>query len=47
MDIPDLVQRTLGDEEVDRLRDEADDTVSELSDADDFEAIFQEFPGDA
>ena len=35
------------DEEVDRLRDEADDTVSELSDADDFEAIFQEFPGDA
>jgi len=35
------------DEELERKRREADDTVSELTDADDFEAIFQEFPGDA
>jgi hypothetical protein len=29
------------------MREAADDTVAELSEADDFEAIFQEFPGDA
>lgn len=33
--------------DVETLRDEADQTVSDLSDAEDFETIFQEFPGDA
>ncbi|MFB6151777.1 MAG: response regulator transcription factor [Haloarculaceae archaeon] len=33
--------------EVERLRDEADTTVTELDDTDDFNAIFQEFPGGA
>ena len=35
------------DQQVEELREEADDTVAEISETDDFEAIFQEFPGDA
>jgi len=33
--------------EVEHLREEADESVSDLSDAEDFETLFQEFPGDA
>ncbi|MFB6139185.1 MAG: response regulator [Halosimplex sp.] len=33
--------------EVESLREEADRTVSDLSEAEDFETLFQEFPGDA
>jgi len=33
--------------EVEHLREEADQTVSDLSEAEDFETLFQEFPGDA
>ena len=33
--------------EVEELREEADESVSDLSDAEDFETLFQEFPGDA
>ncbi|PSQ27567.1 DNA-binding protein [Halobacteriales archaeon QS_9_67_15] len=32
--------------EVEELREEADESVSDLSDAEDFETLFQEFPGD-
>ena len=35
------------DQQVEELREEADDTVAEISETDDFEAIFQEFPGGA
>jgi DNA-binding response OmpR family regulator len=35
------------DERVDELRQEADDTVAELGETEDFEAMFQEFPGGA
>ena len=35
------------DQQVKELREEADDTVAEISETDDFEAIFQEFPGGA
>jgi len=35
------------DEEVERLREEADETVAEIGESDDFEAMFQEFPGGA
>jgi DNA-binding response OmpR family regulator len=35
------------DQEVEQLRREADETVSELGEAEDFEAMFQEFPGGA
>jgi len=35
------------DREVERLRREADDTVAEIGESDDFEAMFQEFPGGA
>jgi DNA-binding response OmpR family regulator len=34
-------------QQVEELREEADDTVAEISETDDFEAIFQEFPGGA
>ena len=33
--------------EIEHLREEADESVSDLSDAEDFETLFQEFPGDA
>jgi DNA-binding response OmpR family regulator len=33
--------------EVEHLREEADRTVSDLSETEDFETLFQEFPGDA
>lgn len=33
--------------DVEDLREEADESVSDLSEAEDFEALFQEFPGDA
>ena len=35
------------DEQVEELREEADDTVAEIGETDDFETIFQEFPGGA
>jgi len=35
------------DSEVQELRQEADQAVDDLSEADDFEALFAEFPGDA
>jgi len=35
------------DREVEQLRQEADDTVAEIGETDDFEAMFQEFPGGA
>ena len=35
------------DSEVENMRREADRTVDEVSDTEDFEALFQEFPGDA
>jgi DNA-binding response OmpR family regulator len=35
------------DERVEQLRQEADDTVAELGETEDFEAVFQEFPGGA
>jgi len=35
------------DAEVQQLRQEADQAVDDLSEAEDFEALFQEFPGDA
>jgi DNA-binding response OmpR family regulator len=35
------------DEQLEQKREEADDTVAELGDSEDFEALFQEFPGDA
>ncbi|MFB6143279.1 MAG: response regulator transcription factor [Halorientalis sp.] len=35
------------DDRVEELREEADETVAEISETDDFEAMFQEFPGGA
>jgi DNA-binding response OmpR family regulator len=35
------------DERVEELRQEADETVAEVAETDDFEAMFQEFPGGA
>jgi len=35
------------DERVEQLRQEADETVAELGETEDFEAMFQEFPGGA
>jgi DNA-binding response OmpR family regulator len=35
------------DERVEQLREEADQTVAEIGETDDFEAMFQEFPGGA
>jgi DNA-binding response OmpR family regulator len=35
------------DQRVAHLREEADETVAEIGETDDFEAVFQEFPGGA